>query len=282
MIAFLGTGLLGGNFVKAMLKKGEDVQVWNRTAEKASALQSAGAKAFSTPAEAVKGATRVHLALSDDAAVDQTLEKAGSGFTPGVIVIDHTTTSAAAVVARTNHWKEQGITYIHAPVFMGPVNALEGTGFMLISGDQKIIQQLTPILSPLTGQLINMGPAPNRAAGMKLIGNLFLMSLTAGLGDMLALAKGLGIGPSEIESLLSAWNPGAAAPARLKRILSNQFNDPSWELVMARKDAGLMMQEAKKGKTTLTVIPTIAAEMDRWIEKGYGKNDWTIIAKDNL
>ncbi len=282
MIAFLGTGLLGANFVKAMLKKGEQVQVWNRTAEKATALEAAGAKAFSSPAEAVAGADRIHLALSDDAAVDQTLEKASGGFTKSVIIIDHTTTSAAAVAARTNHWKEQGFTYIHAPVFMGPPNALESTGYMLISGDQQVIQQLTPILSAMTGKLINLGTEANRAAGMKLVGNLFLMSLTAGLSDMLALAKAMNITPAEIEALLAEWNPAAAAPARLKRILSNQFDNPSWELSMARKDAGLMMQEAKKGNTTLTIIPTIAAEMDRWIEKGHAKNDWTIIAKDNI
>ncbi|MBD0288676.1 MAG: NAD(P)-dependent oxidoreductase, partial [Flavisolibacter sp.] len=32
MKAFLGMGLLGSNFVRAMLQKGEEVQVWNRTA----------------------------------------------------------------------------------------------------------------------------------------------------------------------------------------------------------------------------------------------------------
>ncbi len=37
MIAFLGTGLLGANFVRAFAKRNEDVQVWNRTPEKAPA-----------------------------------------------------------------------------------------------------------------------------------------------------------------------------------------------------------------------------------------------------
>ncbi|HTL06757.1 MAG TPA: NAD(P)-binding domain-containing protein [Chitinophagaceae bacterium] len=282
MIAFLGTGLLGGNFVKAFLKKGEQVQVWNRTAAKAKELETAGARACSTPAEAVAGASRIHLALSDDDAVDQTLEKASSGFTPGVIIIDHTTTSAAAVAARTQHWKEQQVTYIHAPVFMGPANALDGTGYMLISGNQDMVQQLTPILSGMTGKLINLGPEENKAAAMKLCGNLFLMSITAGLSDMLSLAKSLQVSPSAIEKLMTEWNPGAGAPARLKRILSNQFDNPSWELTMARKDAGLMMQEAKHADRTLTIIPAIAAEMDSWIEKGKGKNDWTVIASDNV
>jgi 3-hydroxyisobutyrate dehydrogenase len=51
---------------------------------------------------------------------------------------------------------------------------------------------------------------------------------------------------------------------------------------MARKDAGLMLEEAKKAGVHLAVIPAIAEEMDRWIEKGYGQRDWSVIAKDNI
>jgi 3-hydroxyisobutyrate dehydrogenase len=134
----------------------------------------------------------------------------------------------------------------------------------------------------MTGQLINLGTETNRAAGIKLIGNLFLISLTAGLSDMLALAKALRIPATEIETLLANWNPGNSVPARLKKILGDQFSSPSWELNMARKDAGLMMQEAENSNTSLTILPVIAKEMDRWIEKGHGKDDWTVIAKENI
>jgi 3-hydroxyisobutyrate dehydrogenase len=281
MIAYLGTGLLGANFVKAMLKKGKEVQVWNRTLEKAKALESSGAKAFSEPADAVKGTDTIHLTLSDDQAVDAVLEQASPGFKAGVIIIDHTTTSVSGATKRTKYWKERGFDYIHAPVFMGPPNALEGTGVMMISGNQEIIKKIEPELSAMTGKLVNFGEDTNKAAAMKLLGNLFLMALTAGISDTLALAKALNIPASDVEALLANWNPGNMVPARLKRILSDQFNDPSWELKMARKDARLMMEEAGE-KQSLTVIPAIAKEMDRWIEKGHGNDDWTIIAKDNV
>jgi len=281
MIAFLGTGLLGSNFVKALIKKGHQVQVWNRTPARAKVLETIGARAFDQPSEAVKGADRIHLTLSDDQAVDSVLEKASKNFEPGVIIIDHTTTSASGAARRTAHWKELGFVYIHAPVFMGPVNALESTGVMLISGDTEIIKKIEPELSAMTGRLINFGIDTNKAAGMKLLGNLFLMSITAGLADVLALAKSLSIPSSDVEALFSDWNPGSMAPARLKRILTNQFNEPSWELKMARKDARLMM-EATEGHAALNIIPAIAKEMDRWIEKGHANDDWTVIAKDSI
>ena len=282
MKAFLGMGLLGSNFVRAMLQKGESVQVWNRTASKAKALEAYGAKAFDKVEEAVQGADEIHITLKDDATVDEVLENAGKGFKEGAIIIDHTTTSAKGAVERVKHWKSKGFTYVHAPVFMAPQNALESTGFMLISGDQSVVNKLEPALSEMTGKLLNFGDEEGKAAGIKLTGNLFLLSLTAGLTDALALAKAHGIEANEIVTLFNSWNPGAMVPARLKKITEAKFNEPSWELNMARKDAGLMMSGATERGSRLTIVPAIAALMDEWIAKGHGNDDWSVIAKDSL
>jgi 3-hydroxyisobutyrate dehydrogenase len=280
MIAFFGMGLLGSNFVRALRRRGEAVHVWNRASDKARALQTDGAQAFVDPADAVKGATRVHLTLSDDDAVDQVLERARPGFEPGVILVDHTTTSPTGTAERALRWAERGVAFQHAPVFMGPQNANDGTGVMLASGERARFDALAPELGKMTGKLIYVGADPARAAGMKLLGNLFLMSLTAGMRDMLGLAKALGIPPAEAASLFDNFNPGMMTVARMKRMLEIDFKSPSWGLDMARKDARLMMDAADRGGTLLAVIPAIAEEMDRWIGKGHGKDDWTVIAKD--
>ena len=282
MKAFLGMGLLGSNFVKAMLQKGETVQVWNRTAAKATALEANGAKAFEHVNDAVQDAGIIHVTLKDDATVDEILKTASKGFKEGTIIIDHTTTSAKGAIERVTYWKSKGFTYVHAPVFMGPQNALESSGFMLVSGDQSMINQLQPELSKMTGKLINLGAEEGKAAGMKLTGNLFLLSLTAGLSDALTLAKAHGIAAHDVLDLFNNWNPGAMVPARLKKITEGKFNEPSWELNMARKDAGLMINAAKEAGASLTVIPAIADLMDQWIDKGHANDDWSVIAKDSI
>jgi len=282
MIAFLGMGLLGSNFVRALISKGESVQVWNRTAAKATALETYGAKAFAAVTDAVKDADRVHLTLKDDHTVNEVLAAAASGLKPGALIIDHTTTSADGAVARTKEWADRGFTYLHAPVFMGPSNALDSTGYMLVSGDQALISSITPALAKMTGQVINFGDTVGKAAGIKLIGNSFLVSLTAGLSDTLSLAKALDIPLSDISALFGAWNPGNGLLTRLSRMTSGDYSSPSWELSMARKDTQLFIDAAKKGNTHLAVLPAIATEMDRWIEKGHGNDDWTVIAKDSI
>jgi 3-hydroxyisobutyrate dehydrogenase len=282
MVAFLGMGLLGANFVRAMIKKGEEVQVWNRTPSKASALEQYGAIAKTSPADAVKGANRIHLTLKDDAAVDEVLAAANPGLQPGAAIIDHTTTSVEGAISRTAAWKARGFIYLHAPVFMGPPNALESTGFMLVSGDQQIVEQFSSTLDKMTGKLLNFGPETGRAAAMKLLGNLFLVAFTTGIADTLTLAKGMHVPVSDLSMLFDNWNPASMLPNRLKRMTSGNFSSPSWELSMARKDTGLFLHEARKGGVSLAVIPAVAAEMDRWIQKGHGGDDWTVIAKDAI
>lgn len=273
-------GLLGANFVKAMLEKGEQVQVWNRSPEKASALEAAGAKAFAAAADAVKGADRIHVTLKDDSSVDEVLAAAAAGLKAGAVIIDHTTTSVEGAIRRTKDWKARGFTYLHAPVFMGPANAREGSGYMLVSGDQEVIERVRPLLDKMTGKVINFGPEEGKAAGMKLIGNCFLITFTAGLSDTLLLGKALHISVQDIGALFDVWNPAQILPARLRRMSSGDYSKPSWELNMARKDTQLFMNSVQQGSGALAVIPAIAAEMDRWIAKGFGNSDWTVIAKD--
>ena len=283
MIAFLGTGLLGSNFVRAMRRRGVEVQVWNRTPARARVLETEGARAFDDPADAARGASVVHLTVSDDAAVDDVLERARPGLGKSAVIVDHTTTSPGGAAARVARWAERGIAFQHAPVFMGPQNALEATGLMLASGDRALFDSLAPELSKMTGKLVYLGPKPDRAAAFKLFGNLFLMSMTAGVADVLALARALGVEPAEAATLFDVFNPAASMGPRVKRILEGDYAHPSWELAMARKDARLMLEAAAEGRQEPhAACPAIAKVMDRWIQHGHAQDDWTIIAKDAL
>ncbi|MBC5800541.1 MAG: NAD(P)-dependent oxidoreductase [Candidatus Eremiobacteraeota bacterium] len=282
MIAWFGTGLLGAGFVRALRRRGEDVRVWNRTPQKARSLQADGAQVAADPADAACGAKRIHLTLSDDDAVDDVLERARAGFACDVAIVDHTTTSASGAAERVARWDARGIPFLHAPVFMGPQNALESSGTMLASGARDRFDALRPALEPMTGQLLYLGAQPNRAAAFKLMGNLFLTFVTAGLTDVLALAKALGLAPHEAVSLFDFFNPGAVIPARAARLIGGDFDHPSWELTMARKDVRLMLDEAQRAGSDLVALPAIAAKMDELIERGYGASDWTVMAKDAL
>src|SRR5262245_21947674 len=111
-LAFLGTGMIGGGLAEAAAKRGESVVAWNRSLDKARALEQFGVRVAKTPAEAVAGVERVHIALTDDAAVEATLEAAG-GAIERAIVVDHTTASPLGTKARAERLRARGIAFLH-------------------------------------------------------------------------------------------------------------------------------------------------------------------------
>lgn len=278
-IAFLGTGLMGSGFVQRMRSNGHDVNVWNRTAEKARALEAEGARAFADPAAAIAGVDRVHLSLSDDAAVDAVLEPLAAGLPRGTWIVDHTTTAVRPTAERSARWNARDRTFVHAPVFMGPANALEGTGLMLVSGEQARHDTLLPDLQKMTGTVIYLGAGAERAAAFKLFGNLTIIGITGILGDVNRLAHAVGISSEDAFSLFKHFNPGQTLPARAGRIQSANTAAPSFEMAMARKDVRLMIEEAQRGGVELFVMPGVAAMFDAAIARGEGALDAAAAAR---
>ena len=272
-IAFFGTGLMGSGFVRRLRANGHDVNVWNRSAAKARALEADGARAFADPAAALVGVERIHLSLSDDASVDAVLEPIAAPIPQGTWIVDHTTTAVTPTAERVARWNARGRTFVHAPVFMGPPNALEGTGLMLVSGAKAHHDALLPALQKMTGNVLYLGEAPERAAAFKLFGNLTLIGIMGVLGDVNRLAHAVGIPTAEAFSLFKHFNPGQFLPARAARIEAGAFTSPSFEVAMARKDVRLMIEEAQRGGVDLFVMPGVAAMLDAGIARGEGALD---------
>lgn len=279
-IAFFGTGLMGSGFVRRMRAQGHEVNVWNRSAAKARALEADGARAFDDPAAALAGAERLHLSLADDASVDAVLEPLAGAVAPAVWIVDHTTTAVRPTAERAARWEARGRVFVHAPVFMGPANAAEGTGLMLVSGAPARHQALLPLLQQMTGKVVYLGEAPERAAAFKLFGNLTLLGILGVLGDVNRLAHAVGISTSEAFSLFQHFNPGQTLPARAARIEAvAQYHTPSFEIGMARKDVRLMIEEAQRGGLDLFVMPGVAAMFDAAIARGESALDAAAAAR---
>lgn len=278
-IAFFGTGMMGTGFVRRLLANGHEVNVWNRSPAKAQALVAQGAKAFDDAAAALAGAERIHLSLADDASVDAVLEAVATAISAGTWIVDHTTTAVRPTAERAARWDARGRTFVHAPVFMAPSNALEGTGLMLVSGAKSRHDALLPSLQPMTGNVLYLGEAPERAAAFKLFGNLTLLGLLGVLGDVNRLAHAVGISTADAFSLFKHFNPGQTLPARAARIEAGKDQPPSFEIAMARKDVRLMIEEAQRGGVELFVMPGVAAMFDAAIARGEGALDAAAAAR---
>lgn len=275
-IALLGTGLLGSGMVRRFLHHGARVTVWNRTADKARALEKYGASAAASAAEAVAQADRIHIVLSEDRVVDSVLEQIAPALESGAIVIDHSTTLPHPTKDRAQHMRAKGIRFLHAPVFMSPQMAENGVGLILVSGPQKEFDAVRAELEGMTGEVWYLGERPDLAANYKLYGNCMLFAISGGVSDVIAMARANGVDAVEAFTLFSKFQPATIIAARGPKMARGETTPPMFTIEMARKDVRLMT-EAADGQP-LVVLPGIAKRMDELIASGGADLDITAIA----
>lgn len=273
-VALLGTGLIGSAMVEGMLRRGEQVAVWNRTPAKAAPLATKGARVAATIAEAVAGAERVHVVVADDAAVDAILAQLPQ-LPAETLLIDHSTVSPAGTAARAAACEARGLAFLHAPIFMSPQAALEATGIILCAGPRARFERAESALAAMTGTLKWVGERVDRAAALKLFGNAMILTICAGLSDVYRMARALDVDPTEAHALFSTFNPAMAIQVRGGKMARGDFA-PSFETTMARKDVRLMTEVGAE----LFVLPAVAALLDRAIAAGHGQDDCGSIAFD--
>jgi len=261
--------------IRAMLSRGLAVHVWNRTPEKARALEEYGAQVFSDAAQAAQGAQRIHLCLSDDASVDATIDAALEGIATESPIIDHTTVLPQRAAERALRLREAGYTFVHAPVFMGPPMALEATGVMLASGDPALFERVREDLEEMCSDLRYVGSRPQDAATFKLMGNAMLLAVVGGLNDLLRIAEVQDLSREEAYRLFDFFDPSGQIKGRGKRMVAQEY-EPTWTIDMAHKDAMLMQSAAHHER--LSVIDAMESLLRSVSDRGLGGLDLAAVA----
>jgi 3-hydroxyisobutyrate dehydrogenase-like beta-hydroxyacid dehydrogenase len=276
-IAYLGTGLLGAALAEAAAKRGDTVTAWNRSPEKALALAQLGVIAAATPAQAVRGAERIHLVLKDDDSVEEVLAAAREGISANAIVIDHTTTLPARTAERASRFAAEDLNYLHCPVFMGPAAARLGQGTMMVAGPAALFERVRADLARMAARLEYFGERTDLAAVHKLFGNAMIIGVGAVMADVFTMAQASEVSPEDAARLFGFFDLNAMVATRGANMAKGNFT-PSFELSMARKDVGLMLATA--GDRPLAVLPGVAARMDQLIAAGHGAQDSSVLAID--
>lgn len=276
-VALLGTGLLGTAIAEAMLARNEPLVVWNRTRSKLAPLEARGARAAASPEDAVRGAARVHLVLSDDDAVDAVLGSIAGALAPSAVIVDHTTTAPSRTKERGARLAAGGFAFLSAPCFMTPTTAREAKGMVLVSGDPAAYARVKDALARMTGEVWFLGERPELAVATKLFGNCVQVAVCGALADVFAIARGAGVDPEAAAEIFSRYDVVRSLPSRAKK-MARADTTPSWTLAMARKDVGLMLEAAAASGLPLAVLPGVAARMDAELAAGHGALDYGAIA----
>ena len=104
-----------------------------------------------------------------------------------------------------------------------------------------------------------------------------IIGVSAVMADILTMAQASGVDPQSAVKLLGMLDINAMVAGRGANMARGNFT-ATFELTMARKDVGLMLETA--GDRPLAALPAIAARMDQLIASGHGAKDASVLGID--
>ena len=274
-VAVLGTGLMGAPMARNMLAAGLAVHVWNRTEEKARALEADGAEVAGTPAEAAAGADAVVTMLTD---VDATLaamrppDGALAGMEPAALWAQMGTIGLGGTDACAALAAEHGVTFVDAPVLGTKQPAEQGALTVLAGGPESAREALAPVFDAVGSRTLWLGEA-GAGTRMKLVANTWVLALVEALAEAFALAERLGLNPQDFLDAI-AGGPLDVGYARIKggAMMAREFQ-PSFPLRLAAKDARLIVETAGATGLELPLVRAVADQLAAGVERGHGDED---------
>jgi 3-hydroxyisobutyrate dehydrogenase-like beta-hydroxyacid dehydrogenase len=141
---------------------------------------------------------------------------------------------------------------------------------MMVAGPRALFETVQAELTKMTGRLQYMGERTDLAAVNKLFGNAMIIGITAMTADILTIAQASGVAPEDAIKLLGLLDLNAMVAGRGANMAKGNFA-ASFELAMARKDVGLMLETV--GDRPMAALPSVAARMDQLIAGGHGAKD---------
>ena len=265
IVAVLGTGTMGAPMASNLAEAGLDVRAWNRTTEKARAVD--GAQVCETPAEAADGADFVLTLLSDGDAVEETVRELDFGGAAWLQM------STVGIEATERLMELAGdAPFVDAPVVGTKQPAEKGELIVLASGPREARERAKPVFDAVSARVVELGDA-GEGTRLKLVINSWLVILVEGLAETMAFSEAIGIDPERFLETIEG-GPTGPAYAQLKgRMMMAREFDPAFSLALARKDARLVLEAAERHGFDAALVELVARKMDEAIAAGHGDED---------
>ncbi|MFE6688208.1 NAD(P)-dependent oxidoreductase [Streptomyces sp. NPDC057743] len=274
-VAVLGTGIMGAAMARNLARAGLDVRAWNRTRAKAEPLAADGVRVADTPAEAVDGADTVLTMLLDGPAVLDAMRQAAPRLAPGALWLQMSTVGPAALEPLVRFAGEQGLRIVDAPVLGTKAPAEKGQLIVLAAGPQELRERAGRVLDVVGGrtQWVDENAASGAASRLKLVVNSWVLTIIGGIGETLALAKGLDVDP---RAFLEAIGGGSLDLPYLRmksELLLTGDLEPSFTVSAARKDTRLINEAGEAAGLRMDLAAATAERLRRAEEQGHGGED---------
>lgn len=284
-VGLVGLGLVGKALAHRLIAAGYRVVGFDTAPEACDAAQTMGVEVVGTVQETAQRALRVVLlSLPDSTAVEDVLwgcGKLGEAVSPGVIILDTTTTHPRDTVSHSRRLTAKEVRFVDAPLVGSSQEIAQGKAVALLGDAEAAAQDYAEVVRSFSERIFFMGDRGNGHRA-KLVVNLVL-----GL-NRLVLAEGLGLAARtglDLRLVLDVLKSSAAysriMDTKGERMLSGDFQ-PAARLAQHAKDVGLIRELAQEVGARVPVSDLHARMLADLIASGHGALDNAAVIKAYL
>ncbi len=274
-VAVLGTGIMGTGMAQSLLRAGHDVRVWNRTAGRAQPLAALGATVASSAPEAVEGADAVITILFDTDAVLDVMR--GLSLPDGCVWLQCSTIGVEGTRRAVELAATRSMAMVDVPVLGTKAPAEQGRLVVLASGPAELLTRVEPVLEAIGAKTVHAGSRLGDGTALKLVCNAWMGTVTAGIGQSMALAAALGLDP---RLFLQALDGGPAdmpyLHAKSELVLADDY-PPSFVVDGVVKDLGLIRDAAVAAGVDDSLLSAALGLFGRASDAGHGGKDMAAV-----
>jgi 3-hydroxyisobutyrate dehydrogenase-like beta-hydroxyacid dehydrogenase len=280
-IGFVGLGNMGRAMVDHLMAGGHTLRVHARRAEAMQPFVARGAIACGSPAEAARGAAVVFTNVTATADVEQVLFGPGGvveGATPGTIVIDHGTISAAATRGFAARLAEQGIDMLDCPVSGGVKAAQAGTLSIMVGGKAEVLERARPLLQ-LLGKTITHCGGHGDGQVVKACNQIVQVVNIQGIAEAMLFARANGVDPQTMLAAISAGFAGSKMLDLMGPKMAGRDFAAGIEARLHHKDYGLIVDMAREAHLAMPAVALVAQQLNALMSNGWGTQDTSALLK---
>jgi 3-hydroxyisobutyrate dehydrogenase-like beta-hydroxyacid dehydrogenase len=276
-VGFCGLGVMGYPMAGHLASAGHSVAVYNRTSARADAwaAEYSGA-AFDTPREVAANSDMVMICVGNDADVRAVVvgpDGVLAGAHAGLVVVDHTTTSAELAREISLACSAVGVGFVDAPVSGGQAGAINGALTVMCGADsEEVFADVAVVAAAYSRSCVRLGNAGSGQLA-KMVNQICIAGVVQGLAEGLAFATKAGL---DAHAVIDVISKGAAQSWQMEN-RGHTMVDDSFDFGFAVewmiKDLGFCVEEAQRNGAELPVADLVLGFYRELYADGAGRLD---------
>ena len=276
VIGFIGLGLMGGNMVENLQKRGFEVIVMDLDKDAVARVLARGnATEASTPKELAEKSDIVQFCVTTSAVVEKLVYGDNgvlAGIKKGSVLIDFGTSIPASTKKIGADLAAKGVGMIDAPLGRTPAHAKDGLLNIMAAGDKATFDKYESMLKEQGENVFYLG-ALGAGHTTKLINNFMGMTSVVAMSQAFAAAKLAGVDRQQLYDIMSAGPSNSPFMKFCKNYAVDDNSDLGFSINNANKDLGYFAQMVSDLGSQSLVAEATSKSLQAAVDAGMGNGN---------